>query len=395
MDSEEAGALLERTADTLGIRDRVTGELAKAVFEESGGHPYIMKILLGEIAREGQVIKPARIIASQEQLLTALFERTYVALTPVAQRVFLLLCSWKSTVPAVGIEAVLMRSAEELVDVRAAIDELRRLSLIEEFSSTDSEETLLNVPLAAMAFGRKKLSASHLQAAVQADLRLLQGFGAFQRSTGAAEIKPRVERLIRDIARRATGGTESILDYKEMLQFMASRIPACWPEVARLFAEDGSRESLVVAKLCLMRYVESGDRSVPLHLVWQSIADLAERTGDLTEAVHAAASSGLDGNATLDELCTAVRAVNRLLAISKREGASGYAPEERRAVIVPLISKLERSLDRLDPTDLSGLAWLYLNVGNESRASELVRLSLETDPENPHSLRLLARGVGR
>jgi energy-coupling factor transporter ATP-binding protein EcfA2 len=395
MDSEEAGALIERTADALGIRAHLTDELQKSIFEESGGHPYIIKILLGEVAREGRAVKPARIIASQEQLLTALFERTYVVLSPVAQRVFLLLCSWKSTVPAVGIEAVLMRSAEELVDIRASIDELRRLSLIEEFASTDSDETLLNVPLAAMAFGRRKLSASHLQAAVEADVRLLQGFGAFQRSSGAAEIKPRVERLIRDIARRAAGGAESILDYKEMLEFLASRIPSCWPEVAQLFAEDGSRDGRLVAKLCLRRYIESGDRSVPLHLVWRSIADLAERTGELTEAVHAAASSGLDENVTLDELCITVPMVNRLLAIAKREGASAYDPEERKAVLVPLIGKMERNLDRLDATDLSGLAWLYLNVGNDVRASELVRQSLESDPENPHSLRLLARGVGR
>lgn len=395
MDPEEARALIARTADALGIRDHLTEELGRSIFEESGGHPYIIKILLGEVAREGRAIKPARIIASQEQLLTALFERTYVALSPVAQRVFLLLCSWKSTVPAVGIEAVLMRSAEELIDVRSAIDELRRLSLIEEFASTDSEETLLNVPLAAMAFGKKKLSTSHLQAAVDADVRLLQGFGAFQRSTGAVEIRPRVERLIRDIARRAAVGGESILDYKGMLEFMASRIPACWPQVAQLFSEDGARESLKEAKLCLRRYVESGDGSVPLHQIWRNVAELAERTGELMEAVHAAASSALTQNATLEELRVAVPMVNRLLAMVKREGMSGFDPEERRAVVVPLISKMERNLNRLDATDLSGLAWLYLNVGNESRASELVRQALEADPENPHGLRLLARGVGR
>ena len=71
-----------------------------------------------------------------------------------------------------------MRNAEERIDVRAAIDELKRLSLIEEHTASEGEELFLSVPLAASAFGRRKLNASPLKVFIETDLELLRTFGA-------------------------------------------------------------------------------------------------------------------------------------------------------------------------------------------------------------------------
>jgi NB-ARC domain len=190
MTEQEAGELVDTVACRLGITELMTPEYLHKLYEESGGHPYVIKILLGKVAEEGQARSPSRLIADQERILQALFERTYSVLTPAAQRVFLLLSSWRSIVPALGVEAVVMRNAEERIDVRAAIDELKRLSLIEERTASEGEESFLSVPLAASSFGRRKLNTSVLKVSIETDLELLQTFGAARKEDVRSGVRP-------------------------------------------------------------------------------------------------------------------------------------------------------------------------------------------------------------
>jgi hypothetical protein len=53
--------------------------------------------------------------------------------------------------------------------------------------------------------------------------------------------------------------------------------------------------------------------------------------------------------------------------------------------------QLESSVQSLDATDLSRLAWLHLHTNNDSRARELAELGLGLDPENDHCWRLSQR----
>ena len=133
MTEDEAEELIVKTAGPLGIAQNIDSQ---SIIQESNGHPYIIKLLLGELAK-GNRGKPDRIIASQEQALASLFERSYGRLSPAAQRVFLTLCSWRSSVPDLVVEAVMMtsfmRTSEERIDVQEAIREAIRSSFVEEF----------------------------------------------------------------------------------------------------------------------------------------------------------------------------------------------------------------------------------------------------------------------
>ena len=66
MTEQEAGRLVDAVARRLGITELLTSEYHRELYEESGGHPYVIKILLGEVAKERQARKPSRIIADQE-----------------------------------------------------------------------------------------------------------------------------------------------------------------------------------------------------------------------------------------------------------------------------------------------------------------------------------------
>src|SRR6185437_15448623 len=110
----------------LGINELLTEAYYNELISESDGHPYVIKILLGEVAKSQRLVKIQRILAGNDEILDALFERTFVGLSKSAQRIFLTLCNWRSTIPQIALESVLLRDANERMEIGNAIDELER-----------------------------------------------------------------------------------------------------------------------------------------------------------------------------------------------------------------------------------------------------------------------------
>ena len=88
------------------MRKLLTEDYRDELIRESDGHPYVIKILLGEVAKARALVALRRIVASKDEILDALFERTYSGLSPAAKQIFLLLSSWRSTIPELAIHAV-------------------------------------------------------------------------------------------------------------------------------------------------------------------------------------------------------------------------------------------------------------------------------------------------
>ena len=128
MTEEEARKLIAREASRLWVSGLLTAKYVDELITESDGHPYVIKILLGQVAKEQRAVTPERIVAGADQLLRALFERTYANLSPAGQRVFLLLCSWRVLIPEIAVEAVSLRPGNERFDVVGALADLRRFS---------------------------------------------------------------------------------------------------------------------------------------------------------------------------------------------------------------------------------------------------------------------------
>jgi hypothetical protein len=153
-------------------------------------------VLVGEAASAGQFRKVERIVAKRDDLLDALFERTFDRLSPAARRVFLTLCSWRSLIPQLALDAALVRPAQaERIDAVEALEELRRVSFIDEYISAADDSLFVSVPLVASVFGKRKLSASADRIDVQSDVRFLQKFGAMQSSDVQHGIQPRIQRF--------------------------------------------------------------------------------------------------------------------------------------------------------------------------------------------------------
>ena len=243
MTDEEALDLISQHAAKLGIGSLLGPDYKDELIRESDGHPYVIKILLGQVAREQRPVKPERILAAADYLLTALFERTYDRLSPAGQRVFLLLCSWRVFVPAVAVEAVSLRSGNERFDVAAALTELKRLSLVEEVESRADDEIFIGVPLVAATYGRRKLEISSLKVAVEEDKKLLMEFGAGKREDAHRGALPRIDRLVRTVAAKASKDASSLDGFVPILEYLASRVPKAYELLANLVLEVSDTKS--------------------------------------------------------------------------------------------------------------------------------------------------------
>ena len=177
MEDSEARTLVKQTAIPLGIKELLTTVYIAELLSRSEGHPYVIKILLGEVAKARRLMDIPRLVAGSEEILTALFERTYASLTPCAQRAFMTLAAWNSSIPRLALEAVLMRSIAERQEVERGIESLLQFSMAEMHSSPTDKQDFISLPLVASIFGKRKLNISPFKAAIQSDVEILRMLG--------------------------------------------------------------------------------------------------------------------------------------------------------------------------------------------------------------------------
>jgi hypothetical protein len=182
MEFSEFQELVEATASRLGIVTILSSapDFPRSLHRETFGHPYVVKIVLGDIAREKRIPgKVERVLAKRDDILDALFQRSFERLSIKAQRTFLLLCSWRSVVPLAALDAVQRRSGnQENLDVEDAVEELVVSSMIEVLRPDGREDPRwVNVPAAAFNFGASRVRHHPLSTDILADREYLQLLG--------------------------------------------------------------------------------------------------------------------------------------------------------------------------------------------------------------------------
>lgn len=389
MDEKEANLLIDAIAKHLSIESWIDRSYRTELIHESDGHPYVLKILLGAAKNAGRPVKVERLISGVGDILTALFERTYVNLSLPAQRIFLTLCSWRSIVPRIALEAVLLRAANERVDVDSAIEELVNSSLIEIPLADREAEEQIYVPLTAAIFGQRKLVVSPLQTAVEADSQLLQLLGA----TGTkpdGKSAPRFDRLLNNIeGRLAAGGTHDFPRYAEILEYIATYYPMVRLRLARVSERYAPEEPIRYAQAQYLKTVESavGEDRVE---GWRAYVEFARRNHLRFDEIHGLVQLSLLAECDFQDIS---ECANRINAVFRDE--KDLIDQEERKIITRRLADVMRSRIERDGTaiDYSRLAWLYMNINDEGAAEECVLEGLNLESANEH-LCALARRLG-
>src|SRR6202451_1246155 len=384
MTDREARELIDSASIELKVQKLLTNDYIHEIIRQSDGHPYVIKILLGEVAKAKKLVTLKPLVASQEEILDALFERTFAGLSPAAKRVFFLLSSWRSTVPELAIHAVLARQSSENMRVEEAIEELRKSSLIDTATSPDKSR-FISVPLVAAEFGKRKLATSPSKSAVEADLEILHYFGPGQKSDLAHGIAPKVARFFRQVTAITKQKPKRLEEHLPILEFVAQEYPPAWLDIAVLHERSVEVDRLERAKEAVRRYLEASPEDADSQRYgWERLSGLCQDSGDWSGELHARVELCQLPGADFEIISDSANRLNKLLVRPQ------FLDTEEKGVLAEKLARImEARLSEADATDHSRLAWLYMHIGNETKARQVAESGLLKDPANDYCQKLL------
>ena len=384
MSFEECSQLIDATSRRLRISHLISNDDRDELFDASDGHPYVVKILLGEVRKFGRAGKAESFLANQENLLDTLFERTYTRLPMAAQRVFLTLCSWKSLVAETAIQAVLLRPGNEITDVSEAIDDLHNSSLIEKNESESDRELYWSVPLAARLFGLKKLETNRKQMQIRDDLEFLRLFGASQESDVKRGMQPRIRRLFREIEKRVLRDGSSVEEFVPIIESVARQYPDTWLLLADLFKRLGSESQF---ESTLERYIESSDSAEEKRTAWEKLASHFQARSKYADELFARIQLAQLPDTDYETISDAVNRFNSIV----RQPEFNFEHDDKSQIVQLLILLMEQRDSEADATDFSRLGWLYMHNNQLREAESAAQRGLALDESNDYCKRLLQR----
>jgi hypothetical protein len=379
MEEQEARLLVMQTATLLNVSELMDADYVSNLVAQSEGHPYVIKILLGEVAKVRRAANIPKLIAGTEDILTALFERTYVALSPCSQRAFLTLSAWNSPVPRLALEAVLFRSTEERNEVESGIEALLQYSMAELHVASVDKQEFVHLPLVASVFGKKKLNVSPFKAAILADVEILQMLGPSRLDDLHRGLAIRLERFIANIAQRIENGAD-YQSYAPILEAICRAYNPGWMLLARWHYEERTEYGNERAKLELRRYLENETPGSKTADAWRMLGQACYYTGDQLGEIHALIERAQVCDVPFHELANTADKLNRFF----REHGVEIDRDQKRDLASRLSSVLHARRSEACAFDLGQMAWLAIHIGDEATARDYIKTGLQKSPSNHH-----------
>lgn len=381
MEFAEAEHMLRALARELGVEGVATDEVIKSIYEHTEGHAYLMRVVLGEVAKEGRYVPPRQLVSRRIEIVDAVFDRSFDKLSDAGRYVFLVVSNWKSAVPAMALIVVL---GDLDLDVESGIDECLRLSLINRDYLLDGQPCY-SAPLLARLFGQKKLLGDPDKLVIQAQLETVRRFGVVDiHSVGRKSQVELTEQFVEWCCDPDGASQHSIAPEKveSILQSLAEMWPPGWLALARYRQRKAApRQSVEHA---LRRAVEEMPDS---KRAWMARADYAELVGDEPIRISSLIAAVEADPNDVELLTTVAVAVTRYVS-----DHASQIPSTRRGVYLASVRQsLERVADQLSADGLSKLSWLFLLENNHARAREYATKGLKREPQNAHCLNILEK----
>lgn len=381
MTESESENLINLTAEQLGVKSHLSSGIIENLYKVSAGHPYIIKIMLGELAKNNMKGSLPKIISGSDEVLVALFERTYSALNPCAQRVFITLSSWNSAISRLVLEGVLMNSIGDSIEVEKAIDTLIQYSLAEEFKSNIDGQYFISLPFAALSFGDKKLKVSPLKSLIASDVKLLQKFGPSKLDRKEISLTPHIRNFLSSL-------DDPVSDYrihKEFMEYIGLSFVDSLTLVARWLEESADTNLLEESKRYLYLYLERETSESLKCGAWVQLASVCRKLKRPLDEVHALIESSQYSEVEYSDLSNVVNKVNHMLSTQELVLENNDVKSDLLSKLYEVVSKRKSEGDAVD---LSRIAWLALHLDKPDEAESFVESGLIIDPDNRYCQKL-------
>jgi hypothetical protein len=377
MERAEAGRMLHNVAAELGLT--LSARDVEGIYEFSHGHAYVMRILVGEIAKEGRYVPPKSLLPGRTDIIDAVFERSFDRLTDAGRRVFLVVANWQSSISELALIVVLGEHETHVLD---GIDECLRLSLLVRDYMSDGTASY-TAPQLARSFAKRKLIGDPDLLTIREDIALLQSFGVMGRSRASGETQEQiVRRFVEKVKAREAPDEARRVRLDRMLAAVAEYWPPAWRDLAQLRIRwSFSQEQIEYA---LRRAVEEQPFEPG---AWLDRANYAATVGDEKTEIASLVSASEANPTDVDFLLAVATRLVKYVMAHKAE-----LPERRRgALLASVRSRLEEHARELHSDALSRLAWLFLLEGDRAHARSYALAGLDKEPGNKYCQNLIDR----
>jgi len=381
MELEEAKRLLASIGTELGIEGILSeNDVIESIYRYTDGHPYVMRLVAGEIAKERRYVPPKDLLPRRIDIVSAVFERSFNKLSSHGRWVYLLTANWRTAIAELALVVI---CAEREIDAQAGAEECVRLSLLNAEMAPDGSYYYW-APELARVFGRKKLDSDPDRLAIQEALTGLRRFTVLK--PGQVAITSRSDVINRFLAlaieQTSTADAEEISRVDRVLERIAELYPPAWRQVAAFRTHFGLAAQAV--GYALRRWVEEQPFE---KAAWLRRAEYAKGLGDHGTYISSLVSA-VDADSSDTELLREVAFVLcQFIDAHKAE-----IPRTRRGVYLAGVrGHMEKLANALDATALSRLAWLFLLEDNREKALHYAQLGLEKEAGNDHCRRIVKR----
>ena len=397
MSHTECEELITIYGSEMNISQYLNSNYINKIISESNGHPYIIKILLGEVLKTKEAKSVERIVADREDILTALFRRTFSTLSSAATRVFLTLCSWRSTIPQIAIEAVLLRPKnEERIDVADAIEELRKCSLVDVFKSDVDKSNFIGVPLAASIFGKGELDIFPEKLAIMEDRKLLLQFGVTQENDVKDGLLPKIEKKFKSISKQldevimGPGNYESkerkisiVLKNKlPVLEYLCTKVPHGYLFLSDLYSELKNQEGEITA---IKRFIQNAPSMTEKRDAWRRLVFIYRENNDWLSESHALSEICLIPGTSINEISNVA---DRIL---KKITSGQNHDSDHKELLFSKVSEIfeNRLSESSNSTDYSRLAWLNIHLRKKDKGLKIAKEGIKLNQYCPFCKKII------
>lgn len=379
MEYEEASEMLSGLSSELHIQGLINEKVIRDIYEYAEGHAYVMRVLIGEIAKEGRYVPANQVINKRIDIVDAVFERSFNKLSDSGRYVFLTISNWRSSVSELTLLVVLGLHG---FDVDMGIEECKRLSLVSEDNLADGQPCYY-APQLARVFGRKKLEGDSDRLLIQEDLETIRKFGVLDIQKRSHQTQEeQINRFVSWCLSNEIKEIEQINKVDKILESVAVLWPPAWEQLAT-FRRIHTFESKDI-EYAYRRAVEE----MPFRKdVWIERAKYAKTIGDEPLYITSLVSSVDADPSDVDLVSRVALELCRYINNHKTE-----IPKTRRGIYLASVrSHMERIANDLNATGLSRLAWLFLLEDDKNNAWKYASLGAEIDPYNDYCTSIVKR----
>jgi tetratricopeptide (TPR) repeat protein len=237
--------------------------------------------------------------------------------------------------------------------------------------------------LVASEFGKKKLNISPSRSSVQVDVEILQLFGPSRRDDVHLGLAKKLEGFIANISKKIETDASYEHASTPILEAICRAYNPGWILLARWHMENGK---YVQAKEELRRFLENTPPKNEAAKAWELLGRSCRQTDDLLGEIHALIERAQISIVPFNDISSTANRLNNILRhddVINKDQKDAFA---RRIALV-----LEKRREEASGGDYSRMAWLQLNLQQESKAREYAKCGLELDPSNAHCKKIIEK----